>query len=165
MRHLSISESARKIFPINTRRELIDLKETDFPAVSAVILTKNDLEWVKKINDTCFNLPIIAVIEEENEDVNTNIQNYNFTAVTDTSKKNIELYSRKIENLAQKYESTIESPYFRALKEYTLSANSQFDTPGHQGGEFFMKHPAGKSLVDFFGENIFRSDLCISDIK
>ena len=28
-----------------------------------------------------------------------------------------------------------------------------------------MKHPAGKSLVDFFGENIYRSDLCISDIK
>ena len=28
-----------------------------------------------------------------------------------------------------------------------------------------MKHPAGKSFVDFFGENIFRSDLCISDIK
>ena len=48
MRPLSISDSARKIFPINTRRELIDLKDTDFPAVSAVILTKNDMEYVKK---------------------------------------------------------------------------------------------------------------------
>ena len=48
MRPLSISESAKKIFPIHTNRELIDLKDTDFPAVSAVILTKNDLEWAKK---------------------------------------------------------------------------------------------------------------------
>ena len=62
MRPLSISESARKIFKINTRRELIDLKDTDFPDVSAVILTKNDLDWAQKIYDLCFDLPIIAVI-------------------------------------------------------------------------------------------------------
>ena len=165
MRPLSISESARKIFKINTRRELIDLKDTDFPDVSAVILTKNDLDWAQKMYDLCFDLPIIAVIEEGNEDAKTNLPKNHFSAIIDTSKKNIELYSRKIENLAQKYENKIESPFFRALKEYTVSANSQFDTPGHQGGEFFMEHPAGKSFVNFFGENIFRSDLCISDIK
>ena len=85
--------------------------------------------------------------------------------VIDSSKKNIELYSRKIENLAQKYENKIDSPFFKALKEYTLSANSEFSTPGHQGGEFFMKHPAGKSFVDFFGENLFRADLCNADVK
>ena len=28
-----------------------------------------------------------------------------------------------------------------------------------------MKHPAGKSFVDFFGENLFRADLCTSDGK
>ena len=44
MRPLSISESARKIFPIRTKQELIDIKETDFPTVSAVIITKNDLD-------------------------------------------------------------------------------------------------------------------------
>ena len=64
MRPLSISESARKIFPIRTKRELIDLKDTDFPAVSAIILTKNDLEWIKKINELCYDLPIIGVIED-----------------------------------------------------------------------------------------------------
>ena len=165
MRPLSISESARKIFPIHTKRELIDLKNTDFPSVSAVILTKNDVEWIKKINELCYDLPIIGVIEDGNEDAKTNISRNNFAALIDTSKNNIELYSRKVENLAQKYENSIESPFFRALKEYTVSANSQFDCPGHQGGEFFMKHPTGKSFVDFFGENIFRSDLCNADVK
>ena len=145
MRPLSISESARKIFPIKTSRELIDVKDTQFPAVSAVILTKNDKEWIKKVNDLLFDLPLIIVIEEENEDAKTNFPQFDSTLVIDTSKKNIELYSRKIEGLAQKYESKIDSPFFKALKEYTLTANSEFDTPGHQGGEFFMKHPAGKS--------------------
>ena len=165
MRPLSISESARKLFPIRTKRELIDLKETDFPAVSAVILTKNDLDWIKKIEELYFELPIIIVIEEGKEDEKSKLPKLGVSALIDSSKKNIELYSRKIENLAQKYENKIDSPFFRALKEYTISANSQFDTPGHQGGEFFMKHPAGKSFVDFFGENLFRADLCNADVK
>jgi len=165
MRPLSISESAKKIFPIRTKRELIDLKETDFPTVSAVILTKADLDWIKKIEELCFDLPIIIVIEEGKEDEKTKVPKLGATAVIDSSKKNIELYSRKIENFAQKYENKIDSPFFRSLKEYTISANSEFDCPGHQGGEFFMKHPAGKSFVDFFGENLFRADLCNADAK
>jgi len=165
MRPLSISEAAKKIFPIHTKRELIDIKETDFPAVSAVILTKSDIEWIKKINEMHFDLPIIVVIEEGNEEAKSNFSKFNSTVVIDSSKKNIELYSRKIESLAQKYENKIDSPFFRALKEYTFTANSEFDCPGHQGGEFFMKHPAGKSFVDFFGENLFRADLCNADVK
>ena len=165
MKPLSISESARKIFPIRTKRELIDLKETDFAVVASVILTKSDVEWVKKIGCLCFDLPIVVVIEEGNEEAKTNLSKSQYSLVVDTSKKNIELYSRKIESLAQKYESKIDSPFFRALKEYTMTANSQFDCPGHQGGEFFMKHPTGKSFVDFFGENLFRADLCNADVK
>jgi len=165
MKPLSISETARKIFPIHTKRELIDLKDTDFTSVAAVILTKNELDWAKKIYELRFDLPIIAVIEEGNEDAKINLSKSNLSAVIDSSKKNIELYSRKIESLAQKYENKIDSPFFRALKEYTVFANSQFNCPGHQGGEFFMKHPAGKSFVDFFGENIFRADLCNADVK
>ena len=33
------------------------------------------------------------------------------------------------------------------------SGYSAFDCPGHQGGQFFMRHPAGRRLVEFFGEN------------
>ena len=164
-RPLSISEAAKKIFPIHTKRELVDIKETDFPLVSAVILTKTDIDWIKKINELHFDLPIFVVIEEGNEEAKNNFSKFNSTVVIDSSKKNLELYSRKIESLAQKFESKIDSPFFRALKEYTFSANSEFDCPGHQGGEFFMKHPAGKSFVDFFGENLFRADLCNADVK
>ena len=133
--------------------------------MALVILTKNDVEWVKKISSLCFELPIVVVIEEGNEEAKTNLSKSKYSLVVDTSKKNVELYSRKIESLAQKYENKIDSPFFRALKEYTFTANSQFDCPGHQGGEFFMKHPTGKSFVDFFGENIFRADLCNADVK
>ena len=93
MRPLSISESAKKIFPIKTRRELIDLNQTDFPAVSSVILTKNGLDWIKKIESLYFDLPIIIVIEERKEREKINLPKLGVAAVIDTSKKNIELYS------------------------------------------------------------------------
>ncbi|MBQ5382105.1 MAG: hypothetical protein IIU42_05630, partial [Ruminococcus sp.] len=51
--------------------------------------------------------------------------------------------------------SRLEASIPRTAVRFT--ANSEFDCPGHQGGEFFMKHPAGKSFVDFFGENLFRA--------
>ena len=28
-----------------------------------------------------------------------------------------------------------------------------------------VKHPAGRFLYDFYGENIFRSDICNADVK
>ena len=87
MRPLSISESARKIFPIRTKRELIDIKETDFPTVSAVIITKNDLDWIKQIESLYFYLPIIIVIEDGKEDEKTKLPKLGMAAVIDSSKK------------------------------------------------------------------------------
>ncbi|MEL4249322.1 ornithine decarboxylase, partial [Shewanella xiamenensis] len=43
--------------------------------------------------------------------------------------------------------------------------NSTFACPGHQGGQFFRKHPVGRQFFDFFGETIFRSDMCNADVK
>ncbi len=43
--------------------------------------------------------------------------------------------------------------------------NSTFACPGHQHGEFFRKHPAGRQFYDFFGENVFRADMCNADVK
>ena len=32
-------------------------------------------------------------------------------------------------------------------------------------GQYYRKHPAGRFLYDFYGENIFRSDICNADVK
>jgi arginine/lysine/ornithine decarboxylase len=38
-----------------------------------------------------------------------------------------------------------------------------FASPGHQGGQFYRKSPAGQIFFKFFGEGIFRNDLCRAD--
>lgn len=48
--------------------------------------------------------------------------------------------------------------------EYVERGNTQFDCPGHQGGAYFRKHPAGRIFYNFYGENTFRADLCNADV-
>lgn len=55
-------------------------------------------------------------------------------------------------------------PFFGALMKYTSRKNDEYDSPGHQGGAFFRKHPAGRIFYDYYGPNVFRGDLSSSDV-
>ena len=62
--------------------------------------------------------------------------------------------------IATENQERVPAEYFRALVDYVNQGNSAFDCPGHQGGEFFRRHPAGNQFVEYFGEALFRADLC-----
>ena len=49
-----------------------------------------------------------------------------------------DLYKRQIEAAADKYEESTLPPFFKALADYVEEGNSQFDCPGHQGGQFWL---------------------------
>lgn len=55
-------------------------------------------------------------------------------------------------------------PFFGGLMAYDVEANIAFACPGHQGGQFFRKSPAGGLFFKHFGEGIFRNDLCNADV-
>jgi ornithine decarboxylase len=55
-------------------------------------------------------------------------------------------------------------PFFGGLMAYDVEANIAFDCPGHQGGQFYRKSPAGQLFFKHFGESIFRNDLCNADV-
>ena len=55
-------------------------------------------------------------------------------------------------------------PFFGGLMAYDAEANIAFDCPGHQGGQFYRKSPAGQMFFKYFGESIFRNDLCNADV-
>ncbi|WP_119712384.1 hypothetical protein [Arsenophonus endosymbiont of Aleurodicus floccissimus] len=57
------------------------------------------------------------------------------------------------------------SPFFGKLKKYVEQGYTAFDCPGHQGGAFFRRHPLGNLFVNYFGENLFRTDLCNADVS
>ena len=56
-------------------------------------------------------------------------------------------------------------PFFGGLMAYDSEAKISFACPGHQGGEFYRKSPAGQLFFKHFGEQIFRNDLCNADVE
>lgn len=148
----------------HTNRELVSVQETDFTDIGAIILSSEDIEdYIDSIQATEFNIPVfVAVIEGQFLDPQFFDKVYH---VQDLNNYDINLYSRQIETAARFYEEKILPPFFKMLSEYVEMGNSAFDCPGHQGGQYFRKHPAGRYLYDFYGENIFRSDICNADVK
>ncbi len=68
----------------------------------------------------------------------------------------------RIKNMINHYFLSLLPPFFKELKCYIEEYNYGWHTPGHMGGIAFLKSPIGRIFYDFYGENIFRSDLSIS---
>lgn len=61
----------------------------------------------------------------------------------------------------QRYRQQLLPPLFKALTQYSDIHEYSWAAPGHQGGVGFTKTPAGRLYHDFYGENLFRSDMGI----
>ena len=73
-------------------------------------------------------------------------------------------YAKQVVASLVKYGKTLLPPFFGGLMAYDGEANIAFDCPGHQGGQFYRKSPAGQLFFKHFGESIFRNDLCNADV-
>lgn len=73
-------------------------------------------------------------------------------------------YAKQIVASVIDYGASLLPPFFGRLMAYDAQANVSFACPGHQGGEFYRKSPAGQLFFKHFGEQIFRNDLCNADV-
>jgi ornithine decarboxylase len=73
-------------------------------------------------------------------------------------------YAKQIVASLVKYGLSLLPPFFGGLAAYDGEANITFACPGHQGGQFYRKSPAGQLFFKHFGENVFRNDLCNADV-
>ncbi|GLC28953.1 ornithine decarboxylase [Clostridium omnivorum] len=162
MKQLKIAYTTEAKEYFSTNRELVLAESTDFTDVAAVVVTDADVNLVNAAFDTKFGVPIFVVLKNEDK-LNSELAQKVYRVI-DGNTFDANLYSRVIETAANQYEEKILPPFFRALSNYVERGNIQFDCPGHQGGQYFRKHPAGRFLYDFYGENIFRSDICNADV-
>ena len=164
MPNLKIAYSPKVEQYFSTNRELVEIDKTDFTDVSAIVLTSGDAgEYLERIQATNFGIPVF-VVQTEEEQVDPKFYDAIYH-IQDLNGYDIKLYSRQIETAAKLYEEKMLPPFFKMLSEYVEMGNIAFDCPGHQGGQYYRKHPAGRFLYDFYGENIFRSDICNADVK
>ncbi len=73
-------------------------------------------------------------------------------------------YAKQVVASVIKYGLSLLPPFFGGLMSYDAEANVAFACPGHQGGEFYRKSPAGQLFLKHFGERIFRNDLGNADV-
>jgi len=73
-------------------------------------------------------------------------------------------YAKQVIASVVKYGRSLLPPFFGGMMAYDVEANVAFDCPGHQGGQFYRKSPAGQLFYKHFGESIFRNDLCNADV-
>ena len=158
---VAINEDLRRY--ILTERQTVSLDEADLTEVSAVVFNDKDApEWIKTVRETGFAIPTF-VVHSSAHPLTANVLgkvrgifNYDLT--------NAALYGRQVDSIAQDYEDKLLPPFFDTLVKYVAQGYTQFDCPGHQGGEYYRRHPAGREFYNFFGENVFRADLCNADV-
>lgn len=65
----------------------------------------------------------------------------------------------RIECAMERSRARILPPLMKAIRDYNEHHHEySWAAPGHQGGVGFTKSPAGRKFLDFYGENLFRTD-------
>lgn len=154
---MKIAVSRELASALSTHREVVTLDNTDFTDVAAVVITVSESHSgiLALLKRTGFNLPVFMFSPQPVETP------AGVDAVIDGKAQEW----LELEAAACRYEENLLPPFFDTLSQYVAMDNSTFACPGHQHGAFFKKHPAGRQFFDFFGENVFRADMCNADVK
>ncbi len=154
---MKIAVSRELASALSTHREVVTLDNTDFTDVAAVVITVADSHSgiLALLKRTGFKLPVLMFSPHPVE-IPAGVD----AVIDGKAQEWLEL-----EAAACRYEENLLPPFFDTLSQYVAMDNSTFACPGHQHGAFFKKHPAGRQFFDFFGENVFRADMCNADVK
>ncbi|HCO4394733.1 TPA: ornithine decarboxylase [Escherichia fergusonii] len=157
MKTMKIAASGELVARLSTHRDVVALDSTDFTEVAAVVITVTDSRSgiLTLLKRTGFQLPVFLFSEQACS------MPQGVTAVMNGS----EQQWLELEAAARRYEENMLPPFYDTLTQYVAMRNSTFACPGHQHGAFFKKHPAGRHFYDFFGENVFRADMCNADVR
>ena len=165
VKHLKIAftDSVKPWISSIEDRTCIPINETDFTNIGAVVVSASEMDVLDNEQIRSFGIPAIVMVVDPSHTISFDMEQIG--TVIDVTSTSINDYKGTIEQIVASYEALILPPFFKALSDYVGDNNAQFDCPGHQGGQFFAKHPTGRAFYDFFGEHIFRADLCNADVK
>ena len=165
VKHLKIAftDSVKPWISSIEDRTCIPINETDFTNIGAVVVSASEMDVLDNEQIRSFGIPAIVMVVDPSHTISFDMERIG--AVIDVTSNSINDYKGTIEQIVASYEALILPPFFKALSDYVGDNNAQFDCPGHQGGQFFGKHPTGRAFFDFFGDHIFRADLCNADVK
>ncbi|MFT8211870.1 MAG: ornithine decarboxylase [Symbiopectobacterium sp.] len=162
MKQLKIAANATVAGRLHTQREIVSLSQTDFTDVAAVVVSLEEARCgvLSLLQHTGFGIPAFVVNEPWYAPEEALPPGSNWLRVDGAGE-----HAPLLEKAAADYQEGLLPPFFDTLSKYVGMRNSTFACPGHQGGQFFRKHPTGRQFFEFYGETLFRSDICNADVK
>ncbi|OQX77520.1 MAG: hypothetical protein B6D64_08120, partial [Bacteroidetes bacterium 4484_276] len=120
------------------------------------------IDLIRTINERNARVPILLLADRlDTEDIPVEVLQKIDGYLWKTA-DTIEFLAGRIEMHLEKYIKTVAPDFFGMLVKYAQEYKYAWHTPGHMGGEGFLRSPAGVAFHKFFGENTLRSDLSIS---
>ena len=164
MTFLKVAASPSVQQGFTTELDVVDVQGADLAGIGAVVASTADAaKAVEQVEATGFGIPVFVALQPGESVPESLLTRIN--GVIQLGRGNEEYYGKQVATAVNQYGSKLAPPFFGALKQYVNIGNAQFDCPGHQGGQFYRKHPAGREFFEFFGENVFRADLCNADVR
>lgn len=118
--------------------------------------------FVKVIRQRNRTIPIVLLTDRlETENLTAEILEQIDSCLWKTA-DTIPFLAGRISDLVETYCRSVFPPFFGELVKYAEKYKYAWHTPGHLGGQGFLRSPAGVAFYKYFGENVFRSDLSIS---
>lgn len=165
MKMLKVAASESTLNSFHSSREIVDLYQTDFTDVGAIVITQADIDQgiLELIKSTEYEIPIFAVVDHEQK---LHPEVYpRLSGLIDLNGVTTDFFGKQIDAAAAEYEQSLLPPFFANMTQYVDKGNVSLSTPGHNGGQFFRQSPAGRRFYDFFGETLFRADMASSEVK
>ena len=162
---LALSQDVAELLKEYITYPMVDVTTADFTEVSAIVVSD---AYVKDIvhhpQVQAFSIPLFVITKDGDALLEAGDYLPNMRIYTEHTLDELRM-TEDVESAAIRYEYAVLPPFFRTLAMYSTDGNLQFDCPGHQGGDFFKRHPAGRAFYNFYGQNVFTSDLCNADVK
>ena len=123
MKHMKVafSHKAQYYFGPLDGHESVDLSQTDFTDIGAIVISENDTAILDNETVKSFGIPVFLVVFDNSVDIDQFMGKVE--RVIDGSSTNFDLYKRQIEAAADKYEESMLPPFFRALANYVEEGN------------------------------------------
>ena len=128
--------------------------------LGAIVVTRADVDAVIKARCARgLRMPVFLLTSRDQETLTAPyLQSLGGVVIADVETR--DFYKKRLLASVQAYLDSLLTPFFGTLMQYDYEANQSWACPGHQGGQMFMRHPAGRLFFEQMGEAVFRDDIC-----
>jgi ornithine decarboxylase len=128
--------------------------------LGAVIVSTRDVDGVIKARtERGLRMPVFLLAARDHGTLAAPyLQSLGGVVIADVETR--DFYKKRLLASVQAYVNSLLTPFFGTLMQYDYEANQSWACPGHQGGQMFMRHPAGRLFFEQMGEAVFRDDIC-----